>query len=146
MGVVVLTSLFWPRRVLNLRDPQCSDDWCISVENVNRTLTRPNISCTVTLRLSSRARRISQRENGVVVYLTDSSGQRYDPAPDPSAVPFNVTLQPQQSIATTRVFEVPAEAREVGLVITREGGFPIGWFIVGYETWFGKPTIVRLPS
>jgi hypothetical protein len=80
----------------------------------------------------------------VVVYLADQSGRRYDPAPDPSAVAMNVQLAPQESVAAIRSFAVPADARELGLVIDHEGGFPIGWFIAGYETWFHKPTIVRL--
>jgi hypothetical protein len=144
-GIVVLASLFWPRRVLNVGDPQCFDDWCIAAENVSRKPAQARISYIVTLRVSSRARRISQRENGVVVYLTDDQGRRYDPIPDESAVLLNVLLRPQESIAAARVFEVPADAHEVGLVITHEGGFPIGWFIIGYETWFHKPTIIRLP-
>jgi len=80
-----------------------------------------------------------------VVYLTDHRSRRYDPIPDTSDVPLNVLLGPQESVAATRVFNVPADAREIGLVLAHEGGFPIGWFIIGYETWFRKPTIVRLP-
>jgi len=144
LGIVALTSVILPRRVVNVGEPVCFDDWCISVENVNRTPVRPGIS--VTLRLSSRARRASQRENGVVVYLTDNRGQRYDPIPEKSDIPFNVMLEPQESIAATRAFEVPPEAHELGVVITHEGGFPIGWFIIGYETWFRKPTLVQIPS
>jgi hypothetical protein len=117
----------------------------IAVEHVSRKPADAAISYIVTLQISSSARRVSQRENGVVVYLTDQRGRRYDPDPDTSDVPLNVLLGPQESVAATRVFEVPADAREIGLVVTDEGGFPIGWFILGYETWFRKPTIVRLP-
>ncbi len=145
LGVVVLTSLFWPRRVLNVGHPRCFDDWCITVENVSRTPAEGNVCYVLTLRLSSRARRVSQRENGIVVYLSDDRGRRYDSASDKSAVPFNVLLQPQESVTTARVFEVPTNARELGLVIMHKGGFPIGRFIIGSETWFHKPTIVRLP-
>jgi hypothetical protein len=145
LAIVVLGSVFWPRRVLNMGDPRCFDDWCIAAESVSRKPARADISYIVTLRVSSRARRVSQREDGVVVYLTDDRGRRYDPIPDGSAVPLNVLLRPQESIAAARIFEVPAEAHEVGLVIAHEGGFPIGWFIIGEETWFHKPTMVRLP-
>jgi hypothetical protein len=145
LGIVVLTSVFWPRTVLQVGDPRCFDDWCIAVENASRQPAGGRVSYLVTLRLSSRARRVSQRENDVVVYLADTRGRRYGPAPDKSVVPFNILLGPQESITATRVFEVPADAPEPGLVIAHEGGFPIGWFIVGYETWFHKPAIVRLP-
>jgi len=39
---------------------------------------------------------------------------------------------------------VPAKAAEVGVVITHEGAFPIGWFIADYDTWFRKPPVARL--
>ena len=146
LGIVVLASLFWPRTVLQVGERQCFDDWCIAVENAGRQPASGPPTYLVTLRLSSTARRVSQRELGVAVYLTDSSGRRYDPIPNNSDVPFNVQLGPQESIAATRAFDVPGDARQLGLVIAHEGGFQIGWFIVGYETWFHKPAIVRLPG
>jgi hypothetical protein len=145
LGLVVLSSVFWPRTVLEVGDRRCFDDWCIAVENASRQEAQGGVAYQVTLRLSSSALRVTQRENNVVVYLGDQRGRRYDPAPDPSAVAMNVQLAPQETVLTTRSFRVPADARELGLVIDHEGGFPIGWFILGYETWFHKPTIVRLP-
>jgi hypothetical protein len=141
LSAVVLASVFWPRTVLQPGDDRCFDDWCIGVESAIR---QPG-SYVVNLRLSSRARRASQRENGVVVYLADREGRRYNPVPVDSAVRLNVLLEPGQSVAAPRIFEVPGDARELGLVITHQGGFPIGWFIIGDETWFHKPTLVRLP-
>lgn len=143
LGLVVLTSLVWPRRVLDVGRPRCFDDWCIAVENVSRAPLGGSISCVVNLRLFSTARRVSQRENGLVVYLTDDRGRRYEPSSDESSPPFNVLLGPGESVTTVRVFEVPKDARELGLVIRHEGGFPVGWFIIGAETWFHKSTIVR---
>jgi hypothetical protein len=128
LGIVVLASVFWPQTVLQVGERRCFDDWCLAVENASR----------------QEARGVTQRENAVVVYLADERGRRYDPIPDPSAVPLNIQLGPQESVAATRSFELPPDAREPGLVIAHEGGFPIGWFIIGDETWFHKPTIVRL--
>jgi hypothetical protein len=146
MGAVVLTSIVLPRRVLNVGDPVCYDDWCISVEDVSKQPARES-SYAITLRLSSRARRRSQREIGIVVYLTNDRGQRFDPISENAVIPFNVMLQPQESVTTTRVFEVPADAHIAGLVITHEGSaVPISWFIIGYPAWFRKPAMVRLPS
>ena len=144
LGIVAITSLFWPRTV-QVGDPRCFDDWCIAVESASQRPADRGLSYMVTLRVSSRARRIWQRENDVAVYLTDDRGRRYDPALHESDVPLSVRLGPQESVTVTRVFEVSKDAREPGLVIAHEGGFPIGWFIIGYETWFHKPTIVRLP-
>ena len=145
LGIVALVSLVGTRRVLSVGDPRCFDDWCIAVEHVSQKSTELGASYLITLRVSSRALRASQRENGVVVYLTDGRGRRYDVTPDTSTVPLNVLLGPRESVLATRAFEVPMDAHEVGLVITHEGGFPVGWFIIGYEAWFRKPTIVRFP-
>ncbi|HXM40259.1 MAG TPA: hypothetical protein VN924_03355 [Bryobacteraceae bacterium] len=144
LGIVAIASVFWPRTVLLVGEPQCFDDWCITVENASRRPAGGSIAYTVALRLSSSARRISQRENNVAVYMTDNRGRRYDPAPRHPEFPFNIQLGPQESLTATRIFALPADAHEPVLVVTHEGGFPIGWFIVGYETWFRKPTIVRL--
>ncbi len=144
LSVVVLASAFWPRKVLQLGGQRCFDDWCIAVESVSHQPAQDGGTCRVTLRLSSRARRVTQRENNVVVYLTDRRGRRYDPIPDKSAGPMNVQLAPQESVQVMRNFAVPADVIGLGLVIDHEGGFPIGWFIIGDEAWFHKPTIVQL--
>jgi hypothetical protein len=142
-GIVILVSLVAPRRMLSAGEPLCFDDWCITVEGAERTASQSDTSYVVRLRLSSRARRVTQRENGVVVYLTDANRTRYDPVPDTSATPLNVQLQPVESVVTTRTFKVPVAAHVLGLVIAHEGGFPIDWFIIGGGP-FRKPPIVRL--
>jgi len=141
--IVVLVSLVSPRRVLHTGDPRCYDDWCMAVESVKPVILKGCIAYIANLRLFSRARRVSQRENNLVVYLTDSRGRRYDPVPDRSAIPLNVRLGPEESIETTRTFEAPADAKGLGVVIAHEGGFPpMNWLIVGEEAWFRKPAIV----
>jgi hypothetical protein len=144
MVVVIVVSLILPRRVVKVGDPQCFDDWCVSIVGFSRAPEDVRVAYSVDLRLSSRAHRISQRENNIAVYLSDEHGRRYDPVTDNSSPPFNVLLRPQESVLVSRSFLVPAEATEVSVVITHEGGFPIGWFIVGYDTWFRKPPVAKL--
>jgi hypothetical protein len=144
MAVVVLVSLVSPQRFLKADVTQCFDDWCIGVAEFKRIPEGGGVSYRVDLRVSSRARRVSQRERNVVVYLTDEQGKRYDPIPDASATPIGILLQPQESVVASRSFLVPAEAQDVSLVVAHEGGFPIGWFIIGYDTWFRKPAVVQL--
>jgi hypothetical protein len=79
MGVVLLVGLATPRKVYHIGDTQCFDDWCIVV--VSATRARAG-SVEVTLRLSSRAKRVPQGAKGTVAYVVDSQGRRYDPAPD----------------------------------------------------------------
>ena len=144
MVIVIGVSLVQSRQVLTVGEILCFDDWCMTVTGVNRLPGGGKVGYRADLRLSSRARRVSQREKNVVVYLADDRGRRYDPVADASDVPISVLLRPQESVEVSRSFAVPADAGRVGVVIAHEGGFPIGWFIIGYDTWFRKPPIVRI--
>ena len=139
-AIVIAVSIVAPRRELALGERQCFDDWCIAVESADRT----SGGYEVALRISSRARRVSQRENNLAVYMTDARGRRYDPLPDAEAAPLNALLGPGQSVVARRRFALPPDAPRPGVVVTHEGGFPIGWLIIGYDTWFRKPPIVPL--
>ena len=143
-AVVVLSSLLLHRRVFYPGDDVCFDDWCMTVENGVRTIAGANAIYRVDLRLSSRARRVWQRENDLAVYLVDDRAARYRPNPARSVTPFNVLLGPSERVQATRVFEVPANRSVRGLEIHHEGGFPIGWFIIGYDAWFRKPALMEV--
>jgi hypothetical protein len=143
-AVVIAVSIVSPRRVYAVSDPQCFDDWCITVVAAQWTEAPPAGRYEVTLRLSSRAQRVPMGEKGTVVYLTDAAGRRYDPLPDATDVPLDTILQPGQSVNATRRFDVPRDAANLGLVYTHEGGFPIGWLIITEGGWFQKPPIVHL--
>jgi hypothetical protein len=147
LGIVVAVSVTSPQRVLALGEDLRSDDWCIAVDEATRSGSPARQICTVTLRLSSRARGVAQRENGVVVYLVDEKGRRFDAAADPCAVPFNVLLQPGQSVTTTRTFEVSGASGALAAVVGREGLNRLpGLFIIADDSsLLHKPTIVRLP-
>ena len=146
LSIVVVVALFSPRRVLNVGDPWCFDDWRLSVESVSRTPAPPLVSYNVSLRIFSQARRVSQRAKGASIFVIDQRGNRYAPEPDLSAVPLDVLLQPGESVTTSRLFKLPADAAGLGLV-TGHGGpgcFP-GCFIIGDNaSLFHKRTFVRL--
>jgi len=144
LSVVLAVSALTPRRVLNLGDPQCSDDWCLAVESALREVTPDHFVYRVTLRLSSRALRVPQRETGLSVYLLDAGGRRYDPLPRVTDVPLDVQLAPGESATAVRVFHVDNAARDLVFVVAHEGGFPIGWFIIGGQPLDGR-TVVRVP-
>ena len=147
LAVVILVSLVSPQRVLGLGENRCSDDWCIAIEDIARSTSPSGAEYVVTFRMSSRALRAPQRENGVVVYLVDEKGRRYGPAEDPAAVPFNVLLQPGEAVTTIRRFSVSNGSGKLGVVVSREGSNSIpGRFIIGDDTsLFHKPPIVRVP-
>ena len=128
-------------------DPWCFDDWCLTVESVRSTPGPTENSYQVGLRVFSRARRVSQRAKGAWIYLIDEHGHRYSPQPDPSAVPLDVMLQPGESITTSRLFRVPREVHQLGL-ITGHGGAYCGamvFLVIGDSgCLFRKPALIRL--
>jgi hypothetical protein len=145
-AVLILVSALSPQRFVGVGDDQCSDDWCIAVQSVRRDTIPAGERYDVTFRLSSRARRVAQRERFVSVYLRDESGRRDLPVSDASDIPFDTLLGPGQTATVTRRFVVPAQTPIVGLVVAREGGgrFP-GCCIVGDEgSLFHRRTIVKL--
>jgi len=147
LGIVCIVSAATPNKSLNVGDPQCNGDWCISVEGAEHTPGNSEIVYEVSLRIWSRARRVSLRENNVVVYLTDDRWRRFDSISQNSEISFNILLQPGESVTTHRIFHLPVDARGVGAVVSREGGalgcFP-GCFVIAENDWFHKPTVVRL--
>jgi hypothetical protein len=144
LGIVILVSLVSPRRVLNLGEEQCSDDWCIAVTRARHHPAGDARLYEVTFRISSRARGRAQRERGVRVYLMDSRGRCYDPILDQADAPFDRLLQPQEAVNIGRVFNLPVAAPDPVLVVSREGWFP-GLFIIGDSgSLFHKRAVVRL--
>jgi len=146
-GVIVIVSLATPQHVGRLNDPRCSDDWCIAATGIQRRSASAGDTYEVAIRLWSRAGRVAQREQGVVAYLRDADGRRYESAPQPGDVPFDVRLEPGQMLMTSRTFTVPAGARDLGLVISHEGmPFPGCCIIADENSLFHTKTIVPLAS
>lgn len=143
--VVYAVAIASPGRVLAVGEDECSDDWCIAVSAVQSGPERTERAYDVTFRLSSRARRVSQRERGVVVYLRDSTGRRYDGERRPADATFDVLLGPQETVLTHRRFVLPHAASARDIVITR-GGLPFpACCIIGEATGLLHPSAVRLP-
>jgi hypothetical protein len=144
LGIVALVSVSSPRRVMQAGEERCFDDWCFAVSKVSRIASAGGVSYAVEFRLFSQAKRVAQRENNVEVYVVDARGNRFEPAPTPSEPPFNVLLQPGDSVTTTRVFRLPADARDVGLVLDHSSSGP-GILIIGDDlSLFHKRTILQL--
>ncbi len=142
--IVVAVSLISPRRRMKIGEYQCFDDMCVSVHAYQRIQEGSATTYRVEMELFNRGRGVSQRENNLVIYLTDGQGRRYDPLPDATYIAFNALLKPKESILATRSYLIPQSATGISAVVTHEGGFPIGWFIIGYDSWFRKPPLVSL--
>jgi len=146
-AIALAVAFLKPQRVISIGDPWCFDDWCLTVEKVDRTAGPSQVSYNVELRIFSRARRVTQRANGAWIYLIDDRGRRYSPDPAPSAVPLDALLRPLESAATLRVFHVPPDARELGLITGHGGPYcgPMDMLIIGGGgCLFRKPTMIRI--
>ena len=144
--VALAIDFLRPRRVIATAEPWCFDDWCLQVEHVDRAPLGSKVSYDIKLRIYSTARR-SQRANGAWLYLIDEQGRRYSPNPDPSATPLTVELGPEQSVNTSRVFEVPAGVREIGLITGHGGPYcgAMSLLIIGQGgCLFNRPTMIRV--
>jgi hypothetical protein len=119
---LLLVSLLSARRTLSLGEDYCSDDWCIAVVSVADTRAASGRSVSAAFRLSSAARRVSQREKFVIAYAVMRDGRRIEAKAEPDQPPFDVMLGPQQSIMTLRLFLGVAAADVAAIEITREGG------------------------
>lgn len=150
-------SLMSPQKVLAMHQMQCFDDWCASVEQVvQRTTIGPvharGVYYLVTIRVTSQAKRISQRALDAAVFLLDEQGMRYDLSPQgqksletagEAGQPLNSWVDAGGSFTYTAVFDLPAKTNKPGLVISH-GSFP-GLIIIGdAQSFLHKPTIVRL--
>ena len=142
MAIVAITSLATPRAVVGIGERQCSDDWCIAVSGA-RALGDSAVAVTFTL--SSRARRVTQRERFVVAYLRDAAGRRYDAAPVTDQRPFDVPLGPGESVSTERVYRVSRGAGMLGVIVAREGDIPFPRCCIIGTGIFHKDPIVLLP-
>jgi len=111
LGISVAVAYAAPQRILQVGDPWCFDDWCLTVKNTQRADT----NYTVNLLLSSQAKRVTQRANGAWIYLRDENDKHYDPAP--ADVPLDVVLQPGESVAATQASEMKSSHLIIGLMI-----------------------------
>jgi hypothetical protein len=102
---------------------------------------------TAGLRLSSRARGVTQRANGAWILVIDVDGRRYPPSPASGDVPLDVPLAPGESRATTRRFLVPVGAHPAGLITGHGGSYcgAMSFLVIGDAgCLFGKPDFVDI--
>lgn len=149
-AVDIAVDFIQPRQTMRVGDPWCFDHMCTAVENVQTVLGNPTTAYKIGLRIFNSSHRVVQWAPNAWIYLIDNKGHLYPPDPDSSAVPLDVRLQPDQAVSTSRVFRVPTEVKDLGL-ITGHGGSYCGTMsrlIIGDGScMFNKPKMIRiLPS
>lgn len=142
----VIVSYAAPQRAIPPGAPWCFDDWCLSLDRITERPDGAERAFVADLRISSRARRVSQRAAGAWIYLIDADGRRYAPETDPNEVPLDVLLAPGETRAATRRFLLPAGIRPVGLITGHGGPYcgPMDILVIGHAgCLFGKPTMIQ---
>jgi hypothetical protein len=160
-ATLISVALLSPQHVFAMHEDRCFDDWCISAERVvqvpalsaaSASVVAHGVFYLVTVRVSSRAKGITQRALDVQVYLLDAKSQRYDPSTAGQQVldasgqggqQLTSELTPGASFTRTIVFDMPKYASHLTLLVDH-GLFP-GMLIIGDEqSILHRPTIINL--
>ncbi len=158
MLVLIGFSLAEPRKEIPIGEARCFDDWCITVEQAARqtaigTAKAAGTFYVVTLRVSSRAKGRPQRETDIDIYLIDAAGRRIAISPSGQQAlaqaglagePVTSFVAPGASFQSRLAFDVPTDARHLGLVKASHGWFPVRFIIGDPGSWLHRPAVTPL--
>ncbi len=126
VGLWIVLTVLSKQAPLKVGDPQCADNWCVAVEDVQSAREGQTITYDVALCLFSRAQRTvtsfgahNAPDPSNDFQLVDDSGRHYQPLPHDSEVPLGIVLHPGQAVRTRRRFELPADARGIRVLIAK---------------------------
>jgi hypothetical protein len=155
--VLAATDVLRPQKVFKIGEPQCFDEMCFAVADVQTILEQANPSGTtptrlylVTIRVTSRSRGRAQAERGLRGRLYD--GDTYIDGSEAAQKIYNAQygqgpkltqkIAPGESILSVLAFEVPQGVARPAL--TLDHGFTPGYFVIGESPLFHKPDIHQL--
>ena len=161
LAVVLAVAATRPQLVIPMNHDLCFDEMCFAVVNVqtatelgpaSQPVRADGIFYIVTVRASSHARGRAQKENGLFArlwspqrtYAVSAKGQAAWEAAHPENAPLITRLAPGQAVFSEQVFDLPAPATGLGLVLSN--GFGPGYFVIGECPLLHKPTILRLSA
>ena len=142
--VLMAVSLLTPQKIGSAGQAYCMDIWCIGIEKVSPIPARNQIAYKVDVRIFSDADTVKTSGKGFSLFLVDERGRRFPMVKDPSVIPFDLSLDPGQSVNTSLTFVTAADARELFLTVDS----PLFW---GARLCFAcdssllhKPTLLRV--
>ncbi len=121
---VIAVSLLTPQKIVSAGDSYCVDIWCIGIDGVSPKPFGQEIVYNVDVRIFSDANRAKTSAKGASLYLLDERGRRFPLVQDPSVIPFDVNLDPGQSVKTSLTFVAAADARQLFLTGDSRGEPP----------------------
>jgi hypothetical protein len=153
LAYVVLQSTFLtlaPQTIVRRGDSYCADIWCIGVTDVRSAARDQDVLYKVDVRIFSDAGSGGKIHGKTILYLVNDQGRRFPLIPDPSVIPFNRELAPQEGIDTTLTFAAPAGARPLYLtgVPTEQHSLLVrvftGELLAGRFSFMRKPALLRV--
>ena len=136
-------SLLTPQKIGSASQAYCKDIWCIGIKEVSPMPAGKEIAYKVDVRIFSDANTVRTSGKGFSLFLVDERGRRYPMMKDPSVIPFDLNLDPGQSVNTSLTFDTRADAQKLFLTVDS----PISW---GARLCFAcdssllhKPTLLR---
>ncbi len=143
---VIAVSLGTPQKIINAGDSYCVDIWCIGIDGVSPKPFGHEIVYKVDVRIFSDANRVKTGAKGASLYLMDERGRRFPLVQDLSAIPFDVALDPGQSVKTSLTFVAAADARQLFLTGNALGEPPfwVRLYFGGDDSLLHKRTLLRV--
>jgi hypothetical protein len=93
---------------------------CMSIERVSRTPEQSGTSYRFEIRLFTEANHGPRSAKGASVYLVDEHNRRFLPISDHSATPFDIDVEPRQSVNTSLTFHVPSDAHTLAFAASMD--------------------------
>jgi type II secretory pathway pseudopilin PulG len=144
MLAVISVSLLSPRTIVSVGDSYCDDIWCISVEGVHTQASALETTWRVGVRIFSDANRVQISARGASIWLTDDRGRRFPLLEDRSAPPFDMTLNPGQSVRTSLTFVAPSDVQHLYLTGSGTPSLLARLYPGSDDSLLHKPTLLRV--
>jgi len=109
-------SLLTPRTIVSVGDSYCMDINCLGIDSVVTQVHTTGTTYKLSTHFFSDANTVKISFKNVEFYLVDERGRRFPRVNDPSMTPYDILLDPGQSIKTTLTFEAAPDVRQLFLI------------------------------
>ena len=151
MAVLVGVSLEQKADVVPPGTERCFGVLCFAVTGVTQPrgfLVRgeePERLLQVAVRMRNTDREHAAAEDGLVAYLVDGQGRRWEPVPGLGGVRLTTRLAAGGSALSEPVFRVAKDATDLRVVLRHSGWTRARLRIGNAESYFHRPAEMRLP-
>jgi hypothetical protein len=147
--LTIAVSLLTPQTIVNPGESYCEDIWCISIQTVSKTQLGHAIAYKAGVRLFSDANTVKTSARGASLYLVDEHNRRFSLFPDSTVPPFDIELNPGQSVNTSLTFSTAPDAQQLFLRVdwpnrSRLVKFLVKFAIGNDSSLFHRPTLLRV--